>query len=49
MRGVKVHGALLSYKRGNTGGRHLMSGYAMEDLAGLHVVALWNFYFFVFL
>lgn len=50
VRGVKVHGALLGHRgRGNTGGRHLMSGYTMEDLAGLHVVALWNFYFFVFL
>lgn len=49
VRGVKVHVALLWYKTGNTGGRHLVSGYAMEDLAGLHVVALWNFYFFVFL
>lgn len=47
---VKVRGALLGHRgRGNTGGRHLVSGCTMEDLAGLHVVALWNFYFFVFL
>lgn len=47
---VKVHGALVGHRgRGNTGGRHLVPGYSMEDLAGLHAVALWNFYFFVFL
>lgn len=50
VRGVKVHRALLGHRgRGNPHGRHLVSGYTMEDLAELHVVALWNFYFFVFL
>lgn len=30
---------------GNAGGRRLVSGYVMEDLAGLHVVAPWIFLF----
>lgn len=47
-RGAKVCGALLGHEeRGDAGGRHLVSGYAMEDLAGPHVVALWIFCLFV--
>jgi len=36
-RGAKVCGALLGHKEG-AGGRHLAPWYAMEGLAGLHVV-----------
>lgn len=49
-RGVEVRGALPRLKeRGNAGGRRLVSGYATEDLARLHVVALWIFCLLVFL
>lgn len=31
---VKVHGALVGHRgRGNSGGRHLVPGYSMEELA----------------
>lgn len=47
-RGAKVRGALLGHKeRGDAGGRHLVSGYAVEDLVGPHVVAQWIFCLFV--